>query len=237
MSMAKRARKPRSGTPGSTGAPGAAEPPPAKYRRCILSRRELSTDALIRFVAGPDNSIVPVLAERLPGRGLWLSANRSALEEARTNGSFARAARHAVTLDAHLAEQVAEQLALRALNFLGLALRSGAVAIGHEKVRADLSAGRAAVLLQACDGAAPARARLRTLASGLPAVEMFTRGEISQALGRADTVHAALSPSRLSDMFLHESTRLAGFRAIGESRLAASIGETANELTDREGSE
>ena len=208
---------------------------PDKQRRCILSRREHSTANLIRFVAGPDNRIVPDLAERLPGRGLWLSANRAALDEARTNGSFAKAARTAVTLDAEVAMQVGDQLAARALDYLGLILRAGAIAIGHDQVRADLTAGRAGILLQAADGAPAARARLRALATGLPAVEMFTRGELSQALGRADTVHAALRPSRLSDMFLRECGRLAGFRAIGESRLPASGQQ--NELLDRVGSE
>jgi len=148
-------RKPRGSSPAQ--APRAGEGSPAKQRRCILSRRECSTAHLIRFVAGPDNRIVPDLAERLPGRGLWLSANRAALDEARKNGSFARAARAAVTLEEELAEQVSEQLGARALNYLGLSSRAGAIAIGHDQVRADLSIQRAAVLVQATDGAAPAR--------------------------------------------------------------------------------
>jgi len=238
------ARKPRGSGPAEPTRP--ARRSPAKQRRCILSRRECSTAYLIRFVAGPDNRIVPDLAERLPGRGLWLSANRAALDEARANGSFARAARAAVTLEEELAEQVGEQLAARALNYLGLSARAGAIAIGHDQVRADLSARRAAVLLQATDGAAPARARLRALANGLPAVEMFTRGELSRALGRADAVHVALRPSRLCDMFLRECGRLAGFRAVGESRLPAEkwdidVGSPSakqqNEFADRVGIE
>ena len=224
----------------------ADDPAPAKLRRCILSRRERSTANLIRFVAGPDNRIVPDLAERLPGRGLWLSANRAALDEARSNGSFTKAARAAVTLDTEMAERVSEQLAGRALNFLGLCLRSSVIAIGHDQVRTDLNAGRAAVLLQATDGAPSARTRMRMLATGLPSVEMFTRGELSQALGRADTVHAALRPSRLSTQFLRECGRLAGFRAIGESRLPAETPDNdavppsvaqQNDLQDRVGIE
>ena len=149
-------------------------------------------------------------------------------------------------LEAELADLVAEQLALRALNFIGLSRRSGEIAVGHEQVRADLRAGRAAVLVQAADGARQARARLRVLANGLPAVEMFTRDELSQALGRAESVHAALRPSRLSDMFLRECCRLAGFRAIGESRLPAEEwgahvpspgAQAANETADRVGIE
>ena len=237
-------RKPRGSSP--TKALRAAEDLPTKQRRCILSNRECSTAHLIRFVTGPDNIIVPDLAEHLPGRGLWLSANLAALEEARANGSFARAARGAVTLEQKLAEQVSEQLAARALNYLGLSSRAGAIAIGHDQVRADLSTHRAVVLVQAADGAAPARARLRALANGLPAVEMFTRDELSQALGRTDAVHVALRPSRLCNMFLRECGRLAGFRAVGESHLPAEkwdidVGSLSakqqNELADRVGIE
>ncbi|MDA0228814.1 MAG: RNA-binding protein [Proteobacteria bacterium] len=237
-------RKPRASS--AAEAPGAALRSPVKHRRCIVSRRECSTAHLIRFVAGPDNRIVPDLAERLPGRGLWLSANRATLDQARSSGSFSRAARAAVTLEEELAEQVGEQLAARALNYLGLSARAGAIAIGHDQVRADLSSKRAAVLVQAADGAASARARLRALANGLPAVEMFTRGELSHALGRADAVHVALRPSRLCDMFLRECGRLAGFRAVGESRLPAEkwdvdVGSPSakqqNEIADRVGSE
>ena len=60
---------------------------------------------------------------------------------------------------------------------------------------------------------------MRAVASGMPAVELFSRGELSQALGRADTVHAVLHASRLSGQFLCESSRLAGFREAGKSRL------------------
>ena len=70
-------RKPRGSSP--TKALRAAKDLPTKQRRCILSNRECSTAHLIRFVADPDNRIVPDLAERLPGRGLWLSANITAL--------------------------------------------------------------------------------------------------------------------------------------------------------------
>ncbi len=218
-----------------------------KQRRCIVSRRECAGEALIRFVAGPDNHIVADVAERLPGRGLWLRAERSAVEQAVAEGLFAKAARANVIAETGLADQVAQLLNQRSLNYLGLALRSGGIAIGHDQVRADLGAGRAAVLVQVNDGAAHARSRLRAVAHGLPSVEMFSRGELSQALGRADIVHAALHASRLSALFLRECGRLAGFRAIGESRLlaadwamtasSATGPKAANEIVDRVGIE
>ena len=208
--------------------PAAPRAVAAKRRRCILTRHEDTTDGMIRFVAGPDRRIAADLAERLPGRGLWLSANRTAIEEARTKGAFARAARGPVVVDENLAGQVDEQLAQRALNYLGLALRASVIAIGHDQVRADITVGRAALLLQAADGAVQPRARMRALAHGLPVVEIFTRGELAQALGREDLVHAALRPSPLTDRLLRECRRLGGFREAGERQ---------DELQDREGSE
>jgi predicted RNA-binding protein YlxR (DUF448 family) len=203
--------------PAARGRAGA----PLKLRRCILTRREGSTEEMIRFVAGPDRQIHADLTERLPGRGMWLQASRAALEEARAKNKFAQAARAEVSVDAALAERVAQQLSRRALDYLGLALRAGEIAVGHDQVRADLEARRVSVLVQAADGAAQARARFRALAHGLPAIEMFNRAELAQALGRGDAVHAALRPSRLTDSFLRECRRLAGFRDIGESRLPA----------------
>ena len=41
---------------------------------CALTRARRPKDELIRFVLGPDGTIVPDLKEKLPGRGVWLTA-------------------------------------------------------------------------------------------------------------------------------------------------------------------
>ena len=51
-------------------------------RRCIVTRSELPPDDLIRFVADPSGTIVPDVARKLPGRGVWVTAERSAVEAA-----------------------------------------------------------------------------------------------------------------------------------------------------------
>ena len=48
-------------------------------RRCIATGESGPTGLLIRFVLGPDAQVVPDLAERLPGRGVWLKADRDLL--------------------------------------------------------------------------------------------------------------------------------------------------------------
>lgn len=52
----------------------ADEPETGPLRRCVVTRAVLPKDRMIRFVVGPDRLVVPDLAARLPGRGMWLSA-------------------------------------------------------------------------------------------------------------------------------------------------------------------
>jgi uncharacterized protein len=56
------------------------EPETGPLRRCIVTRQRLPKERMIRFVVGPDRQIVPDLAARLPGRGIWLSASGDVLE-------------------------------------------------------------------------------------------------------------------------------------------------------------
>ena len=59
------------------GARTTAEEP---KRKCIVSGEVQPKGGLIRFVVGPDGQIVPDVAGKLPGRGIYVSARREALE-------------------------------------------------------------------------------------------------------------------------------------------------------------
>ncbi len=77
-----------------------AEPETGPLRRCIVTRQRLAKERMIRFVLGPDRGVVPDLAARLPGRGIWLSARGDVLETARAQGSLARAFARQASRDA-----------------------------------------------------------------------------------------------------------------------------------------
>ena len=64
-------------------------------RKCIATGEVRPKHGLIRFAVGPGGQIAPDLAEKLPGRGIWVSADRAALEKAAAKGLFARAAKRA----------------------------------------------------------------------------------------------------------------------------------------------
>ena len=61
-------------------------------RRCIVTGEVQPKAGLIRFVAGPDGQVVPDLAEKLPGRGIWVTADRAAIAKAPGPGSGRRTA-------------------------------------------------------------------------------------------------------------------------------------------------
>ena len=57
-------------------------------RTCLATGEVLPRERLMRFVVGPDDAIVPDLAGKLPGRGLWLTPTRAALLQHLTRGEF-----------------------------------------------------------------------------------------------------------------------------------------------------
>ena len=167
---------------------------------------------LIRFVVGPDGRIHPDVAERLPGRGLWMLARRDIVARAVKKRLFGRAARAAVGVDEDLDQRVEALLARRAIDLIGLARRAGLAVCGFAKVEAALAAGKAAVLIAASDGSADGRGKLRARAPGLPLVETLTSAELGAAFGREGAVHAVLGAGPLAEAFLAAAGRLAGFR-------------------------
>lgn len=187
-------------------------------RRCIVSGESRPRDDLLRFVVAPDGVVVPDLDEKLPGRGLWLRAERDILRTACAKGSFSKAARRETKPPDDLANQVERLLRRRCLDLIGLARRSGALTAGFEKVRSFLASEEAGVLIAASDGAADGRAKIRALAPTVPMVDTLSAEELGAAIGREHIVHAVVAKGRLAERLLLESRRLAGVR--GQEREA-----------------
>jgi hypothetical protein len=170
---------------------------------------------MIRFVVGPDGDAVPDLTRQLPGRGMWVMAEREAVEKAVRAKAFSRAARRPVAAADGLTDRLETLLARRCGEILGLARRAGRVVAGFEKVQAFLRSGEAGCLVAAADAAADGKRKLRGLAGTLPVVEVLTVAELGLALGRENVVHAAVARGRLCRSFMAEADRLAGFRSSG----------------------
>jgi predicted RNA-binding protein YlxR (DUF448 family) len=176
---------------------------------------------MIRFVLGPDRAIVPDLAARLPGRGIWLSAEGDVIETARAQGqlarAFARAARGPVSVPADLVVLLENGLVRRIGEVLGLARRAGQAVAGFQKAREWLQTGRAGLVIQASDGSEGERRRLFSASgakagddAGVPAVAPLCAAALGRVFGRDQVVHVAVANGRLAEALAAEAARLTG---------------------------
>ena len=187
-------------------------------RRCIATGRELPKASLIRFVIGPDETLVPDLEENLPGRGIWVSADAPALRRAAAKGLFARAARRKLRVPESLVADVEAGLVRRVTSLLSLARKAGGAVAGYEKAREAVRSGWAAALLQASDGSARGKTKLRLDPDEGPTIGCLTAQELGLSFGREHVIHAALGGGGLTARIVQDAGRLAGLRAsIGDA--------------------
>lgn len=165
----------------------------------------------MRFVLGPDGLIVPDLAEKLPGRGIWVTADRAAIDKAATKGLFARGAKAQARAPEGLADLVEAGLARRVVELVSLARKAGNAVCGFEKVKAWLAEGRAKVLLQASDGSERGKGKLWTPEGGRW-FGCLSAAELGLSFGRDHAIHGALAQGGLTDKVIKDAGRLSGLR-------------------------
>lgn len=187
-------------------------------RRCIVSGDSGPTEGMIRFVLSPEGVVTPDLAEKLPGRGIWATASREALETAAKKRLFSRAARAQAEIPEDLVDLTERLLARRAVDAVAMARKAGLAVTGFEKVKARLKKGPAAALIGAADGSDQGQGKLRGLAGEAAIIRCFTSEELGLAFGREFVIHAALDEGGATRRVLREAKRLSGFRPCADAR-------------------
>ncbi len=157
---------------------------------------------------------MPDVAEQLPGRGMWVTADRALLARAVDKNYFSRAAQQKIDVPADLAVVTERAVEKRALELLGLLRRANGIVAGFDKVEAAMAKGRVAAVLTASDASANAHAKGAGFARALPHINWLSVAEMSFALGRENVVHASLVPGTLTERFLREARRLRGLRSV-----------------------
>ena len=168
---------------------------------------------MIRFVTDPDGVIVPDVEGRLPGRGLWVTAERAMIDTAVEKKLFGRGAKQAVKVPPDLVDTAATLLKRRTLNLLGLARRAGHLVSGFEKVKAAVKSGTATLVVQALDGAEEGRKKVSG-ASGAPVLDAFLASELGAAVGRDMAVHIAVTDRGMAEHILSDGRRYAGLAGL-----------------------
>jgi hypothetical protein len=193
----------------------------ARERRDIVSGEVMPENRLLRFVADPDGRVVPDVAAKLPGRGLWVEATAAAIRTAVDKKLFSRAAKAPLAAEADLASRAERALVARMQGDLGIGRRSGALILGFDNVLRQLQGPRPPkILIEAFDGAPDGKRKLYAAAHRLElkcvVIETLTSAELGLALGRENVIHAAVQPGGLADRLMFDAERLYGFRSRSE---------------------
>ncbi|AZV80020.1 RNA-binding protein [Parasedimentitalea marina] len=180
-------------------------------RKCLATGEVQPKHGLVRFVIGPDGQVVADIMGKLPGRGVYVTAEREALEIAVKKKLFSRGFKTQVTMPDGLVDEVERQILRRLVELLSLARKSGAAVGGYEKVKDWLSKEEAQVLIQAIDGSGRGKSKLSTPHLG-SYIGCLTADELGMAFGRQTVIHAALASGGLSKRVVEEAQRLQGMR-------------------------
>ncbi|GLT08630.1 RNA-binding protein [Sulfitobacter sp. PR48] len=180
-------------------------------RKCISTGEVQPKFGLVRFVVGPDQQVVPDILGKLPGRGIYVAADRDAIELAVKKKLFTRAAKQQVNVPEGLADEVEKQLARRVVDLISLQRKGGRAVAGYEKVKSWLQSEEAEVLIQASDGSGRGKSKLSTPHYG-HYIGWLTADELGLAFGRQTVIHGALASGGLTLRVVEEAQRLKGVR-------------------------
>lgn len=169
------------------------------------------TDLLIRFAVAPDGTLTPDLAEKLPGRGLWVTASTECLQTAIDKKLFSRALKgnggQAVTVPATLIADITTLLTARVQSALGLAKKADVLVLGADGVRDAAGKGKLSYVLLASDASAAGAGDMDRRATPLARLPL-TAAELGAAMGRDNTVYLGVKPQKAGAALLRDVKRL-----------------------------
>ena len=194
---------------------------PGTERTCALTRQQMPVEEMIRFVVGPTGEVVADVKRKLPGRGIWITGTRAAIEEAAKRNVFARGFKREVKALRDLAADVERMLERAALDALAVAGKAGQVVAGAAKVEAALGRKDLRALIHAADASAEGKRKLTAALhrnreekpGEIAIIETFSGGQLDLALNRPNVVHAALLAGPGAETLLARVKRLQRFRS------------------------
>jgi uncharacterized protein len=205
-------------------------------RLCVVTREVKPIEEMIRFVLGPDGTVVPDLKRKLPGRGVWVTARRTILADAVARGAFRRGFKSDMEVSKDLPLAVERLLERSVLDALAIARKAGEVVAGFTKVEIAIASQPIIALLRATDAsedgqrkiAAALRQRFSEGAEKILTISAFTSAQLDLALSRPNVVHAALLAGRAGDTVLARWSLLDRFRTTDPGEGASSKRRNGN---------
>lgn len=176
-----------------------------QFRYCSLTNEKKSKTELIRFVIGPEKELVADIKANLPGRGLWITAEKQILKKAIEKHTFERGFKQKVKIESNIECKVEDLLAKAALGRLKIANKAGEAIYGSTKLMAALEKETIIALIHASEASGQSGEKLdKKLQSKLDhnskmqqnglkkPFTCFTGEQLSLAFGAANVIHAGL---------------------------------------------
>ena len=189
-------------------------------RRCLASGQTRHKADMIRFVLDPEGQVTPDIAEKLPGRGVWVSADKDSLNMAISKNAFARGFKSGVKAPSDLTEQTADLLRRRLLGLITMAGKAGQIYMGFDQVKSAAQSEYLPWRIEASDGSENGRGKIRVLTKAVSrelekpitrVIGCFDSAALGKTVGRDHMTHAALKTGPLSKAVNQAAHRLSGF--------------------------
>jgi len=173
---------------------------------CIVRRAVGERNKMLRFVMSPEGLVVPDILEKMPGRGVWITADADTLRVASNPKIFTYAFRRKVNVPDGMHELIYSKLKECIINLIALARKSSFIVYGFEKVKDAILKNDVACLVFAKDYSMSHSGKLRT--DGIPVISCLTAESLGSIFGRASVTYTAIRHgSAFPDRLLRESNR------------------------------
>jgi predicted RNA-binding protein YlxR (DUF448 family) len=174
---------------------------------------------LLRFVLAPDQTLVPDILAKLPGRGAYTCVNKNCLKEALKRNQFSRAFKVSVTVsDANgYVESLTEKLEDRVASYVALANKAGKVISGSDMVADAIKKKSTGLVLIAADVSVEIGQKIAYNASraSIPCYYALTRDRIGALIGKGLRSAVAIQPGDFVAVVMKEIERFRNFSEEG----------------------
>lgn len=160
--------------------------------------------------------MVPDIHRKLPGRGVWVTASRSVVEEALDKKHFDRGFRQKTMVDADLPGLVSKLLEEAGIGLLAISRKAGVLVSGRVKVEELIRSGDAAFVLHTSDAKGDGWQKIKNAVKSndptLRVFEQFNRETLDRITDGANTAFVAVKKGGIAEKAMETLQRLEDYQ-------------------------
>lgn len=200
-------------------------------RKCVATGLALEKACMLRFVVSPDNMVTPDIKAKLPGRGAWVTAEKTSIEQVITKGLFNKAFKHKVKIIDDMPDLISDLLKKDVFDVLSICRKTGDLQMGHLKAEESIVSGRTRIYVVANDAGKDTRkkltAKLRTIVAKKGKkcyiIDHFSSAELVKCLGQEKVIHVAIKSGPMAMTLLAKIEKWDRYN--GQQNMIKIIGE------------